>query len=313
MFHLTPRAILGVCLAMMTLDCGSSTAADPIVWRTEYAAARKEAEQKNLPLLIVVGTEQCFYCRKLETTTFADPEVVPFVAGGFVSLKIDANKDPEFARAMRVTLYPTTMIAGPDGKIFAYLAGYQSSEQFQSNSKKALALIPPPAKPLDTQATLTAQTRPETKVDILAGAVKATGPADPMTRPQPQVPTTAKDLLSGVKLAFREEKFADCLDRADVLMSAYPGSSEADDAAGVVAAVHADAERLAIASDQSDERFAGRYYAIGESLAAKGRGKEAIQAFEKVQRLTPNGRWADLARSKLPGLYKQFPTIKAER
>ena len=89
------------------------TAADPLTWRTDYATARQEAEKANLPLLVVVGSDQCVYCRKQETVTFADRHVTEFAAGRFIPLKLDGNKEAEFARAMRVTVYPTTVIAGP--------------------------------------------------------------------------------------------------------------------------------------------------------------------------------------------------------
>ena len=37
---------------------------------------RKEAEDANRPLVIDFGTENCFYCKKLDQTTFLDAEVV---------------------------------------------------------------------------------------------------------------------------------------------------------------------------------------------------------------------------------------------
>ena len=33
---------------------GPAHAADPVAWRTDYVAARKEAAEKGLPLLVVV-------------------------------------------------------------------------------------------------------------------------------------------------------------------------------------------------------------------------------------------------------------------
>jgi thioredoxin-like negative regulator of GroEL len=306
MTHLSSRAALGLCLVV--LAAGNVLAADPVVWRTDYAAARKEADQKNLPLLVVVGTEQCFYCKKLETVTFADKDTVSYLAGRFVALKLDANKDPEIAQGMRVTLYPTTVIAGSDGKIYAYLAGYQSPDQFLEHAKKAVALIPPAERVTAPSASLASRTKPESAHSVVAAPVKAVGPTDP-----PAVTQTAKEMLAGVKEAYRTEKYADCLDRVDALVGSHPGTAEADAAKVILASVTADPERLATAGDQLDERFAARYYAIGEAWGAKGRGKEAIAAFEKVLKLAPNGRWADLARSRLPKLYSEHPTIKAER
>ena len=93
-----------------------SGAAEPIPWRTDYPAARKEAEAKKLPLLVVIGSQDCVYCRKLENHTFADPDIVAFVNAKFIPLKIDATKDPEFAKAMKVTIYRPRLSRGTTGK-----------------------------------------------------------------------------------------------------------------------------------------------------------------------------------------------------
>ena len=47
---------------------GPAPAADPLVWPSDYATARRAADRQNLPLLVVIGTEQCVYCRKLEAS-----------------------------------------------------------------------------------------------------------------------------------------------------------------------------------------------------------------------------------------------------
>jgi tetratricopeptide (TPR) repeat protein len=137
-------------LAALLLVAGTPAfAADPVPvvrWRTDYVTARKEAEETKKPLLLVVGTTNCLYCVKMEAGTFTDPEVAKLVAERFIPVKLDAAAHPDFVRAMRITLYPTTVIAGPDAKVYAFLAGYLDAAGFQNNAGKALALIPAPAK-----------------------------------------------------------------------------------------------------------------------------------------------------------------------
>src|SRR5471032_1410247 len=108
-------------------------AADPIPWRTDYAAARKEAGEKKLPMLVVVGSQDCVYCKKMEAGTFTDPTTVAFVNSKFIPLKIDATANPEFAQAMKITVYPTTVLAGSDGKVHGFFAGYLAVDQFREN------------------------------------------------------------------------------------------------------------------------------------------------------------------------------------
>jgi thioredoxin-related protein len=301
MTHPTPRAAFALCLFTL----GATAAADPLTWRTEYATARKEAEKANMPLLVVVGTDQCFYCRKQETVTFVDRQVTEFVAGKFIPLKLDANKEPEFARAMRVTVYPTTVIAGPDGKVYAYLAGYQAPDQFLELSKKAVALLPPADKPFEKAAKLAALTKPEPKQPE---AVKAVGPAE-----APKGASGAKELLASVKALHTADKFAESLELADVLTAQHPGTPEAEEAANVAFAIKADPDKLAVVVEQQDERTVTRYVVLAEAWAAKGRGREAIALYEKAVKLAPHTRSADTARAKLQKLYAEYPIIRAER
>ncbi len=119
---------------------GRVSAADPVpvVWRTDYNAARKEAADKGLPLCIVIGSENCFYCKKLEGGPLRNAAVLAELASNFVPLKVDATTDPALPRALKVQLYPTTVLAGPDGKIHAYIEGYVDAERLHDNLKRAV-------------------------------------------------------------------------------------------------------------------------------------------------------------------------------
>ncbi|HEY2911254.1 MAG TPA: thioredoxin fold domain-containing protein, partial [Gemmataceae bacterium] len=130
-------------LLVLVLACISATsaiAAPPAFsWRTDYNAARKEAQEKSLPLLVVVGTEDCFYCRKLEANTFRDAAIRAQIAGNFIPLKIDANREPTLAKALKVQVYPTLVLAGHDGKIHNFIEGYLEAERLSEHMKRAVA------------------------------------------------------------------------------------------------------------------------------------------------------------------------------
>lgn len=116
-------------------------AVDPIGWETDYNTARKRAAAKGLPLFVVIGTEQCYYCRKLESGPLRDPQLTAHLQRHFVLLKIDAHREPELARALRVQAYPTIVLAGPDGKIHAFLEGYLDANRLEEHCKRTLLAI----------------------------------------------------------------------------------------------------------------------------------------------------------------------------
>lgn len=283
MRHPLLRAALASVLA--TTVVGVAVAADPVEWRTDYVTARKEAEEKKLPLLVVVGTEQCVYCRKLEASTFVDKEVLALLAGKVVLLKVDANKDAEFARAMRVSIYPTTVIAGADGKVFAYLSGYVAADQFKEHANKAFGLIAAAdkEKPKGSgEAVLTSRVKPD---------VKAEAPAD-----------TLKEPIDLAKAAFKAERYAEVLERAEALAAAKPGTPAAEEAVGLIAAVKADPAKLSRAGEQLDEKAAAAYFSVAEGFEQRGKLKEATAYFDKVVAVAPAGKLAERAKARVAAI-----------
>src|SRR5580700_5754854 len=111
-----------VTAAILTIP-RTAPAADPVVWRIDYSTARKEANERGLPLFIVVGTDNCYYCKKLESGPCREAAVAAQLTKNFIPLKLDASRDPQLARALKVQLYPTIVLAAPDGKIHAFVEG----------------------------------------------------------------------------------------------------------------------------------------------------------------------------------------------
>ena len=113
-------------------------------WRSDYSSARKEAQEKGLPLIIDFGTKTCFFCNKLDQTTFRDPKVIGVMNDRFVPLKVDAEVDVQLASSLRISSYPTVVLAGPDGKILGTMVGYKEAGDFHENLQRALATVTSP-------------------------------------------------------------------------------------------------------------------------------------------------------------------------
>jgi thioredoxin-related protein len=129
-----------VTAAVLTIP-RSAPAADPVVWRIDYATARKEAVERGLPLFIVVGTENCYYCKKLEAGPCREAAVAGQLAKQFIPLKLDATRDPQLARALKVQVYPTLVLAAPDGKIHAFVEGFVEADRLLEHMKHTTANV----------------------------------------------------------------------------------------------------------------------------------------------------------------------------
>jgi len=131
-------------LALLLLTGASSVAAaQTLNCRYDYSAARKESLEKNQPLLLEFSTENCLWCKKLDNTTFRDPALIAWLNERIVILRLDAEREPRIAQALKITNYPTLILAAPNGNILTIIEGYMEAPKLQEHLQKILA--PPPA------------------------------------------------------------------------------------------------------------------------------------------------------------------------
>src|SRR5215213_668949 len=136
----SPAAIAG----MLVLVLAPARGADKQVeWRADYDTARKEAADKARPLFLEFQTDECYHCRRLENGPFRDPAVVNLLNERYVPLRVDAAKSPRLTEALRIQAYPTMIIAAADGKILAFLEGYQDARPLHDHLQRALAVQTP--------------------------------------------------------------------------------------------------------------------------------------------------------------------------
>jgi tetratricopeptide (TPR) repeat protein len=144
MLRSTPR-VIGLLLVPAVLHvCSWACTAQEIQWRRDYNEARREATEKGKPLLLDFGTENCFWCKKLDATTFRESDIVSAVNERFIPLKIDAQRSVALAEALRIQSYPTLILAAPDGKILGTLEGFLDAPRLQDHLQRALASLSNP-------------------------------------------------------------------------------------------------------------------------------------------------------------------------
>src|SRR5262249_46953465 len=132
-------------LFLLTVPNGQAAARE-VQWRQDYNKARREAEEKNRPLLLDVGTTNCTWCRKLDATTFRDAQIVATLNEQFIPLKVDGSRDSALADALRIDSYPTLVLAAPDGKILGIYPGYVDAAKLGEMLQKALASLDSPER-----------------------------------------------------------------------------------------------------------------------------------------------------------------------
>jgi predicted Zn-dependent protease/thioredoxin-related protein len=141
--------LMSLCCAccLMHAVAGASASAQEVEWRQDYGKARKEAEEKNRPLVIDVGTSDCFWCKQLDLRTFKDPAIVAMLNERCIPLKINAEQHAGLVAKLRVDTYPTLVFATAKGTILGYQQGFIEPIPLQQRMNALFTAAPPAGGP----------------------------------------------------------------------------------------------------------------------------------------------------------------------
>jgi thioredoxin-like negative regulator of GroEL len=286
-------AVLGV--ALLALGAGPARCQD-LPWRSDYAAARREAEEKGRPLLLDFGTTNCFWCKKLEQTTFRDAAVARVLGERFVLLKVDGEREVKLVQALAVRSYPTLVLAGPDGRILGKHEGYATVPQLSSLLEGALAAGSPRGPEKHGEAAAGGE-RPGPSPAALGVVVPATAAAPGLERVQ-----AARALLGLARDDFQRQQYVACLERCRALGAAYADLPEGAEARRLADRIRGEPELTLRACADLSDRLGELYLGLGEGLLRQGQAQQAATYLERVLLVSPGSPHAQAARVYLARL-----------
>ncbi len=129
----------------LSIICGTAAAAmagaDEGPFRVlSLDKARQSATDGGKRIVLVdFYTVWCGPCKKLDETTWKDPQVRDWLSSEAVCLKVDAEKDVALADKYRINVYPTVLLLRPDGGEIDRLVGYRDAKTFLADAREALA------------------------------------------------------------------------------------------------------------------------------------------------------------------------------
>jgi thioredoxin-related protein len=294
----TSRCRVTVALVSVALLWIARAPAQEPQWRHDYNAARREAREKNRPLILDFGTADCLWCKKLDASTFRDPAVVQLLNERFVPLKIDADKDAPLAKTLGISSFPTLLFATPEGKILGIHEGFVEAAAFTQKLQRALA----------DSASEKAKKGPP-------GA--AAGPAPPVVRgvaPAEDAGTTggerlrqARELLALAAEDYRTRQYVCCLERCKILGDGYADLPEGAEAQKLAARIKGDPEAARRACEGLSDRLGELYLELAETLLKQGQPQQAAPYLERVLQVSPGSRCAQVAHERLSRMAGQPP------
>ena len=159
-------------------------------WFESYDEGLSHAQAKDLPILLVFHADWCGPCRMMESQTFHDPSVKPFLLK-FACIRVNVDEERETAFAWQVNGIPRVFTINVHGQVIGDWTGYMPSDVFIPRIRDALGRVQerqaearraPESASLRRQRTLADQLAAKHDDSLTSAVVQIVGDADPDAR-----------------------------------------------------------------------------------------------------------------------------------
>jgi thioredoxin-related protein len=119
-------------VACFFLVTGGSTLATQknIEWHN-YQAGMERGKFEKKKVFLHFYADWCLYCKKMQQSTFQDPDVVDALNQDYISIRVNTDLDPETTRLYGVRPIPDSWFIYENGEPIGNRPGYISVEQMK--------------------------------------------------------------------------------------------------------------------------------------------------------------------------------------
>ena len=135
-------------IVLIMLGLVSLLMGEEIHWNSSFEAAKTAAQKEDKIIYVVITSETCRWCRKLESTTLEKPAVVKNINTKYAPVALTRGKD-SYPPCLKAKMVPMSYFLTPQGRVIYSVPGYWVEEDYLSilgdverkykKQKKALA------------------------------------------------------------------------------------------------------------------------------------------------------------------------------
>jgi thiol:disulfide interchange protein len=122
-------APLAVWLVLMTGD--STLATNKTIEWHNYQDGMQRGKFENKKVFLHFYADWCMYCKKMEQSTFKDPEVIDALNQDYIPVRVNTDLDPETTRLYGVRPIPDTWFIYENGEPMGNRPGFISVDQMK--------------------------------------------------------------------------------------------------------------------------------------------------------------------------------------
>lgn len=132
-------ARVAVFLCLLAGSVGDVTAGS---WRTDVAAAEREAAERGLPLILHFYADWCGPCRAM-APALESSTVTSLLGTEAIGVKVNIDRNRAVASRFGVAGLPSDVVVGPDGKTLARYVGQSGASTIASRIGRAADRVGP--------------------------------------------------------------------------------------------------------------------------------------------------------------------------
>jgi thioredoxin-related protein len=111
---------------------------EDIDWEVDYSDAIKVAKYQNKPVMVLITTKRCKWCKKLKNRTLSNDTIIGKLNSNFVAVEVTRRKDDYPYKKLRARAVPTIYFLDANGKpLMKPVIGYWNIKNFNSYIKFA--------------------------------------------------------------------------------------------------------------------------------------------------------------------------------
>jgi thioredoxin-related protein len=108
-------------------------------WESDYNYALELAKKQKKMVMVMVYTDWCGYCRKMDKETYADADVAKKIKADFIAVKINPDKSSskkKLAAELGARGYPHIAFVDAGGNKVDSISGYLPAKSFLPRLEK---------------------------------------------------------------------------------------------------------------------------------------------------------------------------------
>lgn len=103
-----------------------------IVWHDDLDSGWRESRRTGRPMVIFITSSRCRYCDAMKQSTWQDLGIENRISNEFVAVRLSPEHNMKELSRIQVEVYPTTLVALPQGKVVDHRKGFQPPELLHS-------------------------------------------------------------------------------------------------------------------------------------------------------------------------------------